>query len=244
MLFSGVGLLLTDLSDAMVQGALCFLYLLFWICQPIQLAANVDWLFRTYLLMKTVANACMAVSVAILLFLLRVDMWPMFALLAFILNYIPEIGPLVSILCPIPVIMLDGRHTVGQRVINMLIATLGQLAFKFLFGNVLELKLIEHDRKMRMHPVIILLSVAFFGYLWGPTGMLISVPVMAMLKLVCLDDNSPFDKSLRNGVLIFLEADVNAPFRDSNVLGNSPRGLRTPRQNVIPVVQDDCYDDV
>merc|ERR1712151_1248144 len=90
-------------------------------------------------------------------------------------------------------------------------AILGQLALKFAFSNIIEVKLIESDKKLRMHPVIILLSVAMFGYLWGPTGMLLSVPLMAMLKISLFSDLVP--ASYRDPILVILEGDRDAPLR-------------------------------
>eukprot|EP00971_Amphidinium_carterae_P065291 1294065-Amphidinium_carterae.1 len=68
---------------------------------------------------------------------------------------------------PVPVILLDSR--LERPLLVMVTAICGQLALKFAFSNIVEVKLIESDKKLRMHPVMILLSVGIFGYLWGPT---------------------------------------------------------------------------
>mmetsp|Transcript_64204 Transcript_64204/g.149387 ORF Transcript_64204/g.149387 Transcript_64204/m.149387 type:complete len:103 (-) Transcript_64204:87-395(-) len=52
-------------------------------------------------------------------------------------------------------------------------------------------------------------SVAFFGFLWGPTGMLLSVPLVAYLKVALLSDKVP--PRYRDPVLVFLEGDRGAP---------------------------------
>jgi len=210
-LFSSVAELLADMQETMVRGVLCGLYLLFWLCDPIRIDNSIDELFQKYFLMKTVANFCMGLSSGILLYAVDVDMCWTFALLTFVLNYIPEIGPLIAATLPTPVILLDGRVSTRSRVITLCVVMVGQLVFKFFFGNVMEMKMIEADRKMRMHPVIVLLGVAFFGYIWGPTGMLMSVPLMALLKVLCIDKTSPMPPHVRSAVLIFLEGDVNAP---------------------------------
>merc|ERR1712151_940619 len=90
-------------------------------------------------------------------------------------------------------------------------AIMGQLALKFAFSNIIEVKLIESDKKLRMHPVMILLSVSIFGYLWGPTGMLLSVPLMALLKISLFSDLVP--SSYRDPILVLLEGDRDAPLR-------------------------------
>mmetsp|Transcript_19028 Transcript_19028/g.40930 ORF Transcript_19028/g.40930 Transcript_19028/m.40930 type:complete len:80 (-) Transcript_19028:36-275(-) len=60
---------------------------------------------------------------------------------------------------------------------------------------------------MRMHPVVILFFVAFFQYIWGATGMLLSVPIVAALKAT-LHKVPP---AYRNPILVFLEGDQSAP---------------------------------
>merc|ERR1712118_642080 len=81
----------------------------------------------------------------------------------------------------------------------------------FFFANIVEVKLVEADKIMKMHPVIILLAVAFFGYIWGPTGMLLSVPLVAYFKVALLSDNVP--ALYRDPVLVILEGDRHAPLR-------------------------------
>eukprot|EP00438_Fugacium_kawagutii_P001205 Skav225237 [mRNA] locus=scaffold2946:243021:248383:+ [translate_table: standard] len=45
-----------------------------------------------------------------------------------------------------------------------------------------QVKLVEADQLMKMHPVVILMAVTFFGFIWGPTGMLLAVPLVAYFK--------------------------------------------------------------
>merc|ERR550514_1328474 len=88
-------------------------------------------------------------------------------------------------------------------------AMFGQLALKFLFGNIVEVKLIESQEDMRMHPVVILFLVAFFGWIWGATGMLLSVPIMAAAKA----SMHVLPPAYRDPLLIVLEGDRTAPQR-------------------------------
>merc|ERR1719259_583279 len=120
---------------------------------------------------------------------------------------------------PCPVIMFDSR--LERPLLVLLTAVLGQLALKFAFSNIIEVKLIESDKKLRMHPVMILLSVGIFGHLWGPTGMLLSVPLIALLKISLFSDIVP--ASYRDPILLVLEGDRNAPLRHEQPVGQ-PRG--------------------
>merc|ERR1711982_33981 len=104
-------------------------------------------------------------------------------------------------------ILLDSR--LDRPFLVLFVAILGQLALKFAFSNIIEVKLIESDKKLRMHPVMILLSVGIFGHVWGPTGMLLSVPLMALLKISLFSDLVP--SSYRDPILVLLEGDRDAP---------------------------------
>merc|ERR1719373_1326887 len=105
--------------------------------------------------------------------------------------------------------MFDSR--IERPLLVLVTAIAGQLALKFAFSYFIEVKLIESDKKLRMHPVMILVSVGVFGYLWGPTGMLLSVPLMALLKISLFSDLVP--SSYRDPILVLLEGDRDAPLR-------------------------------
>merc|ERR1712113_1210668 len=85
----------------------------------------------------------------------------------------------------------------------------GQLGLKFIFANIVEVKLVERQDEMKMHPVMILFFVTFFGWIWGATGMLLSVPLMAAAK-ACMHALPP---AYRNPILMLLEGDTQAPAR-------------------------------
>lgn len=190
------------------------LYVIFWLSSPIKLHAEVGVTLRKYIMMKTFANLCTAICTGILFYIMDIELWACFAFITFVLNFIPELGPLIAIAIPLPIILIDSRvPEMKDRLWKIVVLVVSQLIFKFIFGNILEFKLIEQDNKMKMHPVIVLLGVAFFGYLWGPTGMLMSVPLLALMKLLCLEPKSPFPEKFRDYVLIILEGDYDAPDR-------------------------------
>lgn len=183
------------------------LYVLFWLCAPMPLDNGVGRIFRRYLLLK--GGACLAygVSVGLILRSLDVDVPAVFGLLSFLFSFIPEVGPLVAMVLPIPVILFDSR--LPDPWLTLLGATLCQLAMKFVLANIIEVMLVESDATMKMHPVVTLLAICFFGFIWGPTGMLLSVPLMAYLKALVLSDLVP--PTYRDPILVILEGDLDAP---------------------------------
>merc|ERR1719421_851160 len=149
LLFTLVSDLLADMSEMLVRGVLIFLYLIFWLCQPIRMDGMMNNLLRRYIALKSFVNLIMGLCTGFLFVFLNIDLAWLFGFLTFLLNYIPEIGPLIAMMLPIPVIMLDGRVSTETRCVTLILALVGQLAFKFVFGNVLELYLIDNDHKMK-----------------------------------------------------------------------------------------------
>lgn len=175
-----VNFIMMGLSDGFSTVAIMLLYVLFWLYQPLPTGGRAGAIVRSYLYKKSLVSALFGVCVALLFALLGIDLAILFGMIAFFLNYVPEIGAFISILAPIPVILLDGR--IEHPFTILLLAIVGQLFLKLIFSNILEVKLIEADEEMSIHPVWVLLGLSYFGFVWGPVGMLISVPILAMMK--------------------------------------------------------------
>jgi len=202
-----LGTVVDVVSELLFGFVMTLLYVLFWLCAPIQISAKVSGVFKHYILLKSVASGLYAFCIWLLLHFLDVDLAIVFGILTFFFNFVPEIGPFFAMVLPLPVILFDGR--LDRPVFVFLSAIVGQLILKFIFGNVVEVKLVERDQSMRMHPVVILFFVAFFGWMWGATGMLLSVPIMAAAKTTI----SAVPKQYRDPILILLEGDVQSPAR-------------------------------
>jgi predicted PurR-regulated permease PerM len=169
-----VQMILDALTGTMFMVVMTLLYLLFWLCAPVYVAAEVSGVFRKYTMLKALASFLYACAIWVLLHFLRVDLAVVFALITFFFNFIPEVGPFLAMVLPTPVILFDGR--LADPVVTLCIALAGQMGLKFIFGNIVEVKLIEQDQVMRMHPVIILFFVAFF---WMDLGSYWHVAVCA-----------------------------------------------------------------
>merc|ERR1719183_1642296 len=157
-----------------------------------------------------------------MLLALHVNLAVFFGLMSFFFSFIPEVGAFIGMVLPVPVILFDSK--LRSPFITLFIATACQLGLKFVFANIIEVKLVEHDTTMKMHPVVTLLALSFFGFIWGPTGMLLSVPLMAYVKVVILSDVVP--PAYRDPVLIILEGDRQAPQRHSRRAKSSDDALQ------------------
>lgn len=130
---------------------------------------------QRYLLIKTVLSVLTGALSGVLLAALAVDFTIILALFAFFLNYIPNLGMLIS-LVPAAIIALVER---GPG--TALAVIVGYAVIHLVIGSIVEPRVL--GRTMGLSPLVVLLSMIFWGWLWGPTGALLSVPLTMILKL-------------------------------------------------------------
>ena len=138
---------------------------------------SIEGKVQRYLMIKTLMSLLTAVLGGIILYLGDIDFVIFFALLIFLLNYIPTFGSLVSTLFPALVGFI--KFGLGWR---MALVTAGLMALQFFMGNLVE-PLIT-GRRLNLSPVVILLALLFWGWLWGVIGMFLAVPITSAFKIV------------------------------------------------------------
>lgn len=106
-----------------------------------------------------------------------VEMSFMFATLTFLLNFIPTIGSIIAVILPVPIMLLQFGFSLSFFGLLILLGTV-----QMIIGNVVEPKMMGESTGL--HPITVLLSLTFWGLLWGVTGMFLSVPITATLKIV------------------------------------------------------------
>lgn len=182
MILEVVNIILGAVTGGVYLTVIMLLYMLFWLLQPLPIAGKASALVHTYIWKKTIVSSLYGSATGLMLHLMGVDLAIFFGLVTFCLNYVPEVGAAIAMIVPMPVILLDGKQ--HAPFLCLIAATVGQIVLKFVLGNLLEMRLIQEDKEMRIHPVWVLLGLNYFGFIWGPVGMLISVPLMAMMKSI------------------------------------------------------------
>ena len=141
---------------------------------------TIDRQVRKYLLIKVAVSLVTAAAVGILLYLLGLRTTALlFAVLTFLLNFIPSLGSIIATLLPLPMAV---AHFGATPWVLLVVALPGSV--QLLMGNVVEPKL--QGAGLKLHPVVILLSLALWGLLWGVAGMVLAVPITAVLRIVLL----------------------------------------------------------
>jgi AI-2 transport protein TqsA len=133
-----------------------------------------------YVGLKTLTSLLTGVLVGLALWLLGVGYPMMWALLTFLLNFVPTIG---SILAAAPSVLLAlvqvGPVTAG-------LAAGVQILINVVVGNVLEPRWM--GRGLNLSPLVVFLSLVFWGWVLGPIGMLLSVPLTMLVKIALEND--------------------------------------------------------
>lgn len=130
-----------------------------------------------YILVKTLINIATAVIVTIVLLLFGVKFAYFWGLLTFVLNYIPTFGSIISVL--LPVLMGFIQFDSMQTVIPLVIVLMG---IHFTIGNFIEPMILSNQ--LTLNTVTVLFGLVFWAYIWGITGMILSVPLMVIIKLI------------------------------------------------------------
>ena len=139
---------------------------------------DIDLQIRKYLRLKTVISIITGFVFGMAIALLGIPMAMTFGLLAFLLNYIPNIGPLVATVLPIPLIILQPDAGIVWMVLAILILS----GIQFVSGNIIEPKMMGESTDL--HPVVVLLALMFWGMMWGIVGMFLATPITAGIKIV------------------------------------------------------------
>ncbi len=133
-----------------------------------------------YMAIKSATSLLTGVVVAIWLWIIDVDYPLLWGTLAFLLNFVPNIG---SIIAAVPAVLLATIQLGGS---GALLTMAGYLVINGLVGNVIEPRFM--GRGLGLSTLVVFLSLVLWGWVLGPVGMFLSVPLTIMVK-IALDSN-------------------------------------------------------
>lgn len=184
--------ILNSLSGALTNGFMILMIVIFMLMEassmPAKIAAAVgdnqeamdglDTFLKSvnrYVGIKTMTSLGTGVLVTVLLLILKVKFALLWGLLAFVLNYIPNIG---SILAAIPAVLLT---LIQLGPLTACGVAAGYLTINVVVGNVIEPRVMGEG--LGLSTLVVFLSLIFWGWVLGPVGMLLSVPLTVMAKI-------------------------------------------------------------
>jgi AI-2 transport protein TqsA len=135
---------------------------------------------NSYMAIKTWMSIATGALVAVWLFLIGVDYPLLWGILAFLFNYVPNIG---SIIAAVPAILLA---LVQHGSATAILAAAGYITFNLIIGNVIEPRFM--GRGLGLSALVVFLSLVFWGWVLGPVGMFLSVPLTMTIRIALAND--------------------------------------------------------
>jgi predicted PurR-regulated permease PerM len=142
------------------------------------IAHDIESQISRYLLTITAINACLGLAVGTAVGLLGLRNPVMWGVMVALLNFVPYVGALTGIIC-----MTIGATLSFESLGYALIFPSVYLAFGVLEGSFITPWVM--GRSLTLNPVIILLSLTFWGWMWGIVGVILAVPILAAFKIFC-----------------------------------------------------------
>lgn len=142
-----------------------------------------------YISVKTAMSAMTGLVTALILWLFGVEFAVMWGVIAFLANFIPYVGSFVAVLLPVAQsVVQPGIDSIWLSVLILLLLTGSQQ----LIGVLLEPMIA--GRTLNVSPLLIVLSLAFWGFIWGVSGMILAVPILVVVKIAL--ENAPATQSV------------------------------------------------
>jgi predicted PurR-regulated permease PerM len=142
------------------------------------IAHDIESHVSRYLFTITAINACLGAAVGTAVGLLGLANPVMWGVMVALLNFIPYLGALTGIIC-----MTIGAVLSFDSLGYALVFPAVYLAFGTLEGSFITPWVM--GRSLTLNPVIILLSLTFWGWMWGIVGIILAVPILAAFKIFC-----------------------------------------------------------
>ena len=132
---------------------------------------------QVYLGIKTLMSLTTGLLIGMLAWIAGLDFPVLLGIIGFVLNYIPTVG---SIVAAVPALLLSVVQfgTIG----NFLLVVVGYGAINTVFGNILEPSLM--GRRLGLSTLVVILSLLFWFWVWGPVGALLAVPLTMVVKIM------------------------------------------------------------
>ncbi len=138
---------------------------------------RIDREVRKYIALKTAISLGTGILAWIILYVFKIQYALILGFLTFILNYIPSIGSVIATL--IPFFIGLAQYGITSKPFWMLFAL---WIMQTIIGNIIDPKLMGNT--MNLSLFVIFLSLLFWGWLWGPAGVLLAVPMTTSVKIV------------------------------------------------------------
>ena len=150
---------------------------------------------KQYIFTKFITSSATGILTGLIYWFLGLELALIFGSLTFILNFIPVIGSVIAVIIPLPVAFLQFTEPTSVILIILLPAIV-----HIIIGNILEPKIF--GAAFGLHPITVILSLIFWGMIWGFIGVLLAAPITAIIKISFekFETTKPFAKLLEGTI--------------------------------------------
>ncbi len=146
--------------------------------QVVEVLQKIEHSVSQYLGLKTLVSFITGLASYIALWFIGIDAPAFWAILIFILNFIPTIGSLTATIFPAVFCLLQ-FGSFGPGLMVLLIVG----SIQVLVGNILEPRFMGNS--LNISPMVAILSLSFWGLIWGVVGMILSIPITVIAIIIC-----------------------------------------------------------
>jgi predicted PurR-regulated permease PerM len=145
--------------------------------QLTKIIQNIERSVRRYLITTLILNTLAAVTMTIVLLLFGVDLAFLWGILTFLLMFIPTFGGLFAILLPVLASFLQFDSTITPILIAITV-----IVTQLMIGSVLTPRVMGST--LNISPLLIIVSIIFWGWVWGLLGMILAVPITSTIAII------------------------------------------------------------
>jgi predicted PurR-regulated permease PerM len=146
--------------------------------QVVDISKQIESDISAYLVTITAMNTAVGIATALVMSFTGVGDPILWGTVAFLLNFVPILGPVLGVV----IFILAGLLTIDTLWLAMLPAGL-YLGIHLIEGEIITPLLLA--RRFTLNPVLVILSLVFWFWMWGVPGAILSVPMLAITKIVC-----------------------------------------------------------
>jgi len=146
--------------------------------QVVDIAQQIESDISAYLVTITIMNAAVGVTTGLAMWLTGVGDPILWGSVAFLLNYVPIVGPALGVL----IFLLAGLLT-HDTLWQALLPAVLYLGFHLIEGESVTPMLLA--RRFTLNPVLVIISLVFWFWMWGVPGAILAVPMLAITKIIC-----------------------------------------------------------
>ncbi|PID87661.1 permease [Candidatus Gracilibacteria bacterium] len=156
---------------------------------------------KSYFVIKSITSFSTALLSYIVLTIFGADFALFWSFLIFLLNYIPTVGSIIAVSFPLLFTFVQFGFSISFTIIMVSL-----IGIQITMGNIIEPKFLGN--KLNLSPLVIIISLGFWGSIWGIVGMLLSVPIMVIINIIL----SHFDSTRGIAIMLSEKGELNPDF--------------------------------